>query len=102
MGADHYMKTMIPLRLVGITSNITFLTYAWFANVVPLFVLHCALLPLNVWRLMQIRALIREVRKVAVGDLPLEACCRSCRRGVPGRARFSSAVAMPPARCFTS
>ena len=70
--ATFYMKTMIPLRLVGITSNITFMVYAWFASVVPLFLLHCALLPLNVWRLMQIRTLLREVRKVAVGDLPLE------------------------------
>jgi CRP/FNR family transcriptional regulator, cyclic AMP receptor protein len=70
--ATFYMKTMIPLRLVGITSNVTFMVYAWFASVVPLFVLHCALLPLNVWRLMQIRTLLQEVRKVAVGDLPLE------------------------------
>jgi CRP-like cAMP-binding protein len=70
--ATFCMKTMIPLRIVGITSNVTFMIYAWLASVVPLFVLHTALLPLNIWRLMQIRALIREVRKVAIGDLPLE------------------------------
>jgi CRP-like cAMP-binding protein len=66
------MNTMIPLRIVGITSNVTFMSYAWLASFVPLFVLHTALLPLNIWRLMQIRALIREVRKVAIGDLPLD------------------------------
>ena len=59
------LKTMIPLRVVGISSNVTFLLYSWFAGVMPLFVLHAALLPLNIWRLMQIRALVREVRKVA-------------------------------------
>jgi hypothetical protein len=30
--ATFYMKTMIPLRLLGITSNITFLVYSWFAT----------------------------------------------------------------------
>jgi CRP/FNR family transcriptional regulator, cyclic AMP receptor protein len=57
---------------------------------VPLFVLHSALLPLNVWRLMQIRALLREVRKVAVGDLPLESLLpfMSPRRAEPGEVLF--------------
>ena len=67
-----YMRTMIPLRLVGITSNIAFLVYSWLAGLVPIFVLHGALLPLNIWRLLQIRALVREVRKAAAGDLPVE------------------------------
>ena len=70
--ATFCMKTMIPLRIVGITSNLTFIAYSWLAGVVPLFVLHSALLPLNIWRLMQIRVLVREVRKAALGDLPLE------------------------------
>jgi hypothetical protein len=88
--ATFYMKTTIPLRLVGITSNITFLVYSWFANVVPLFVLHSALLPLNIWRLMQIRALLREVRKVAVGDLALESLLpfMSPRRAEAGEILF--------------
>lgn len=88
--ATFYMKTMIPLRLVGITSNVTFLLYSWFADVVPLFVLHSALLPLNIWRLTQIRALLREVRKVAVGDLPLESLLpfMSPRRAVAGEVLF--------------
>jgi multidrug resistance efflux pump len=88
--ATFYMKTMIPLRLVGITSNVTFLVYSWFADVVPLFVLHSALLPLNIWRLMQIRALLREVRKVAVGDLPLESLLpfMSPRRAEAGEVLF--------------
>jgi multidrug resistance efflux pump len=88
--ATFYMKTMIPLRLVGITSNVTFLVYSWLAGVVPLFVLHSALLPLNILRLMQIRALLREVRKVAVGDLPLESLLpfMSQRRAEAGEVLF--------------
>jgi multidrug efflux pump subunit AcrA (membrane-fusion protein) len=88
--ATFYMKTMIPLRVVGITSNVTFLFYSWSAGVVPLFVLHSALLPLNIWRLMQIRALVREVRKVAVGDLPLESLLpfMSPRRAEAGEVLF--------------
>jgi CRP-like cAMP-binding protein/multidrug resistance efflux pump len=70
--ATFCMKTMIPLRIVGITSNVAFLIYGSLAGLVPLLVLHGLLLPLNVWRLMQIRVLVREVRKIAVGDLPLE------------------------------
>ena len=88
--ATFYMKTMIPLRVVGISSNVTFLLYSWFAGVMPLFVLHAALLPLNIWRLMQIRALVREVRKVAVGDLPLESLLpfMSPRRAEAGEILF--------------
>ena len=88
--ATFYMKTMIPLRVVGISSNVTFLLYSWFAGVMPLFVLHAALLPLNIWRLMQIRALVREVRKVAVGDLPLESLLpfMSPRRAEAGEVLF--------------
>jgi len=88
--ATFYMKTMIPLRIVGITSNVTFIVYSWFAGVVPLFVLHSLLLPLNVWRLMQMRALVREVRKVAVGDLSLESLLpfMSRRRAEAGEVLF--------------
>ena len=70
--ATFYMRTMIPLRVVGIASNIAFLLYGSMAGLVPILVLHGALLPLNLWRLQQIRALVREVRRTAAGDLPIE------------------------------
>ena len=38
--ATFYMRTMIPLRVVGITSNIAFLVYSWLAGLIPIFVLH--------------------------------------------------------------
>jgi hypothetical protein len=36
---------MVPLRVVAIASNIAFITYAWFDGLMPILVLHGALLP---------------------------------------------------------
>ena len=49
-----YMKTMIPLRVVGIASNVAFITYAVGAQLYPVLILHAILLPLNSLRLVQI------------------------------------------------
>jgi CRP/FNR family cyclic AMP-dependent transcriptional regulator len=70
--AAFFMKTMIPLRLVAIASNVAFVAYALlglrygiFGRVYPILVLHAALLPLNVVRLAQIRKLIDAVTRRA-------------------------------------
>ena len=67
-----YMKTMIPLRIVGIASNLAFITYALGAQLYPVLILHTILLPLNGLRLAQMRALIRKVREDSQGDLSME------------------------------
>jgi CRP/FNR family cyclic AMP-dependent transcriptional regulator len=66
--SSFFMKTMIPLRMVAITSNAAFVTYALlglkygiFGRVYPILVLHSSLLPLNVLRLRQIKRLISAV-----------------------------------------
>src|ERR687889_634577 len=66
------MKTMIPLRMVAICSNIAFMTYALlglnygvFGRVYPILVLHASLLPLNLIRLRQQKGLIRAVREAS-------------------------------------
>jgi len=64
-----YMKTMVPLRLVGIFSNCIFITYAYLANLHPVLILHLILLPLNGLRLRQMLRLTREVRDATQGDL---------------------------------
>ncbi len=51
--ATFYMKTMIPLRIVGIVSNFTWIAYGALAGVYPPLVLHVLLLPLNFIRLQQ-------------------------------------------------
>jgi len=56
------MKSMLLLRLAGIASNVAFLLYALTADLVPIMVLHGALLPLNVLRLVQMEWEIRRAR----------------------------------------
>jgi CRP/FNR family transcriptional regulator, cyclic AMP receptor protein len=70
--ATYSMKTMIPLRLVGIVSNCLFIGYGVMAGALPVLVLHIVLLPLNVWRLHEMASLIAKVKKAASGDLSIE------------------------------
>lgn len=46
------MRTMVPLRLVAILSNVLFLAYGYIENIHPVVFLHMTLLPINVWRLL--------------------------------------------------
>ena len=70
--STFYMKTMIPLRCVAIASNLAFLTYGYFAGLYPVFLLHMVLLPLNLFRLHQMRKLIQRVRRSLTRDFSLE------------------------------
>jgi hypothetical protein len=67
-----YMKTMLPLRVIAIASNVAFMTYGLLGAVYPVLVLHVILLPLNCLRLHQMRRLIRQVREASRGDLSTE------------------------------
>ena len=66
--SSFFMKTMIPLRVIAIASNIAFVTYALlglkygiFGRVYPILVLHASLLRLNVLRLREIKRLMDAV-----------------------------------------
>jgi CRP/FNR family cyclic AMP-dependent transcriptional regulator len=76
-----YMKTMIPLRVIGILSNIAFMTYALGGRLYPVLILHAILLPLNCLRLFQMRALIRKVRDASQGDFSMEWLVPFTRQG---------------------
>ena len=67
-----YMKTMIPLRVVGILSNVAFMIYAAGGRLHPVLILHAILLPLNCLRLIQMQTLIKKVRDAAKGDCSME------------------------------
>lgn len=63
-----FMKTMLPLRLTAVGSNVGFITYALlgldygiFGRLYPILVLHSCLLPLNVIRLRQLVGLVEAV-----------------------------------------
>jgi CRP/FNR family transcriptional regulator, cyclic AMP receptor protein len=73
--STFFMKTMIPLRIVAITSNVAFIGYALlglkygiFGRIYPILVLHSALLPLNVVRLRQIKSLINTVNEASTSE----------------------------------
>lgn len=66
--ATFTMRTMIPLRILGIASNIAFIAYGYAAGLLPVLLLHAVLLPLNVYRLAEMYRLIREVREAETGD----------------------------------
>jgi hypothetical protein len=66
------MRTMVPLRIAGIASNVAFIVYGYLAGVYPALLLHVVLLPLNAWRLHEMLKLIREVSAAATGDLSMD------------------------------
>ena len=53
--ATFCMRGMISLRVVAIVSNVLFATYALFAHIPPVLVLHAVILPVNLIRLLQSR-----------------------------------------------
>ena len=70
--ATFCMKTMIPLRCAAICSNVAFIVYGFYDNVYPVLILHGILLPLNIWRAIQMLRLIRRVETASKGDLSTE------------------------------
>lgn len=56
------MKRMLALRVTAIASNIAFIAYGAAAWLPPILILHGALLPLNVIRLVQMQRRVRMVR----------------------------------------
>jgi hypothetical protein len=67
-----YMKTMARLRVANIVSNFFFVLYGYLAPAFPTFLMYVALLPINFFRLYQLRDLIRKVQTSAQGDLSMD------------------------------
>jgi CRP/FNR family transcriptional regulator, cyclic AMP receptor protein len=67
-----YMKTMIPLRVVGICSNCAFIVYGYLGGLYPVLILHLILLPLNGLRLREMLRLTKQVREAAQTDLKMD------------------------------
>jgi CRP/FNR family cyclic AMP-dependent transcriptional regulator len=68
----YSMKTMIPLRIIGLCSNCIFIVYGYMAPVYPQLLLHAVLLPLNSLRLYQMLQLVGKVRTASRGDLNMD------------------------------
>src|SRR5262245_26720970 len=71
--ATFWMRTMLPLRLVAIASNVAFIGYGSLVGIKPVLMLHLSLLPMNVYRLLQARraALQRRKARAAVPGAPV-------------------------------
>lgn len=70
--ATFYMKTMIALRAVAVASNVAFIGYGYLGAMVPILILHAALLPLNLWRLKHSLLLVKRLRLSTRGDPGLD------------------------------
>jgi CRP/FNR family cyclic AMP-dependent transcriptional regulator len=63
--AGGFVKTMIPLRWLAIGSNLGFVAYGAIHPSYPMLLLHGALLPINVYRLVE---MVRLTRRVAAAS----------------------------------
>ncbi|MDF2234300.1 cyclic nucleotide-binding domain-containing protein [Albimonas sp. CAU 1670] len=62
------MQTMLALRVIAVLSNLAFISYAVAEGLMPILVLHGALLPLNLMRLAQMRRLPAKVEAARRGE----------------------------------
>ena len=53
--ATFYVKRILTLRLIAICSNIAFILYALGGGLQPIFILHSLLLPLNLYRIFELK-----------------------------------------------
>jgi CRP/FNR family transcriptional regulator, cyclic AMP receptor protein len=70
---QFWMKTMIPLRVLGVITNVLFLIYSSLAWIWPTFILNLIVLPLNAYRLQEMRELIRRTQQASDSDFDLSA-----------------------------
>ena len=67
-----WMKSMIPLRIVGLASNFLFFSYGVYGDLVPIMVLHGCLFPLNAMRLYQAVRLKRRIHEMAHAEFDVK------------------------------
>jgi CRP/FNR family cyclic AMP-dependent transcriptional regulator len=66
------MRTMVPLRIAGILHNVVSIIFGSLAGIYPTLVQHAVLLPLNGYRLHEMRKLIRSVKEASASDHSME------------------------------
>jgi hypothetical protein len=70
--ASVTLRTMIPLRIAAIISNVLFIGYGILAKALPTSFMYAVLLPINCVRLYQIQQLVKRVKIASQGDLDME------------------------------
>src|SRR5690349_14576708 len=79
------MKTMLPLRIFALVGNIIFIAYGVLEQSIFLALVNLVILPVNVFRLVEIRRLIRNVRDAANENHVFDALMPFARRITPKR-----------------
>lgn len=69
--AAFCMKTMQPLQITGLVSNVLFALYGFYAGLYPVLALHIIPFPVNLLRLVQFQRLTRQVKAAAATDLSM-------------------------------
>src|SRR6476660_8457241 len=77
VGATLYVvtlmvRTIVPLRVIGIISMVFFIAYGALAGAVATFFLYLLSLPINIIRLRQMLNLVKKARISAQGDLSMD------------------------------
>ncbi|MGC2081548.1 MAG: cyclic nucleotide-binding domain-containing protein [Xanthobacteraceae bacterium] len=70
--ATLMVRTIVPLRVIGIVSNVFFIAYGALAGSASTFFLYLLSLPINAIRLRQMLTLVRKARVSAQGDLSMD------------------------------
>jgi hypothetical protein len=70
--ATLLMRTMVPLRVTGIISDVFFIGYGVLSGTVTTLILYTLLLPINIFRLAQMLRLVKRARVAAQGDLSMD------------------------------
>ena len=70
--ATLLMRTMVPLRVTGIISDVFFIGYGVLSGTVTTLMLYILLLPINIFRLGQMLKLVKRARVAAQGDLSMD------------------------------
>lgn len=70
--AAAVMQTMIPLRYAAIAANLATLLFEYLSGATIMLALQLALLPINLYRLAEMRRLVRRVHTAADQDLAVD------------------------------
>jgi len=63
-----FAKTIVPLRWLAVGSNLGFIVYGLVHPAPMVLLLHLALLPINLWRVLEMRRLTTQVRRARSGE----------------------------------
>ena len=99
--ATYSMKTMIPLRVFGILSNIVFIVSSLHTGTYVITILHSVMLPLNSYRLFQMLKLVRGVKSSLSEDLNMDWLKPFMTKRPAARVTCCSQKIQSPTRCIT-